>query len=126
MHKRTLVVSAVLCAVLAAAAWAADVTGTWVGDLTTPDGNTFTLTYSLKQDGGKLTGSVAHPNGDPLEIHDGKVEGDKLSFNVSAEMNGGSMKFLCTGTVKGDEIALSTKTETGEDFGGTITIKRQK
>lgn len=115
----------ILFLLLATAAWAADVTGTWKGDVSSPDGNTFTLTYTLKQDGTKLTGTVLGPQGDPLPLDNGKVDGDKISFSVKVDMNGG-MVFSSEGTIKGDEITLKTKAEGGDMDFPPVTIKRQK
>lgn len=112
-------------AFLTAAAWAADVTGTWKGDIEGPDGS-ISLTYTFKQDGAKLTGTVTGPQGDPLELQEGKVEGDKIHFAVNVPFNGGS-KFISDGAIKSDdEISLETKTDSGESFGGAITLKKQK
>lgn len=115
----------ILFLLLATAAWAADVTGTWKGDVSSPDGNTFSLTYTLKQDGTKLTGTVLGPQGDPLPLDNGKVEGDKISFSVKVDMNGG-MVFSSEGTIKGDEITLKTKAEGSDMDFPPITVKRQK
>jgi hypothetical protein len=125
MQGRSVVVAAGLAALLAVAAWAGDVSGTWTGQLSGPDGNTFALTYSLKQDGEKLTGTVAGPQGDPIPLEEGKVQGDKISFVVHVEFNGGA-KFTSEGTIKGEEITLSTKSEGGEALGGPMTLKKQK
>jgi len=114
----------ILFLLLATAAWAADVTGTWKGDVSSPDGNTFSLTYTFKQDGTKLTGTVLGPQGDPLPLDNGKVEGDKISFSVKVDMNGG-MVFSSEGTIKGDEITLTTTMEGGDDF-PPVVIKRVK
>lgn len=111
---------------LAAAAWAADVTGTWKCEITGQDGNSFTLTYSLKQDGTKLTGTVSGPQGDPLDLMDGKVEEGKIHFAVNVPFNGGT-KFISDGTIKSDdEITIETKSESGESFGSAVTLKKQK
>ena len=41
-------------------------------------------------------------------------------------MNGG-MKVVNDGTIKAnDEISLQAKSDAGEDFGGSITLKKQK
>ena len=110
---------------LSVAAWGADVTGTWKGEISGPNGN-FALTYTFKQDGSKLTGSVQGPQGDPLDLMDGKVDAGKIHFAVNVPMNGG-MKFISDGTVKSDdEIAIETKNESGESFGPGMTLKRQK
>ncbi len=88
--------------------------------------NPFTLTYAFKQDGEKLTGTVTGPQGEPLPLNDGKVVGDKLSFNVKVDMGGNPAKFMSEGIIKGDEITLTTKVEGGEDFGGPMILKRVK
>jgi len=126
MRTRTQVVSGFLLAVLAVAAWAADVTGNWAGSISGPDGNTFDLTYTFKQEGTKLTGTVTPPQGDVLPLVDGKVEGDKISFAVNVDMGGNNVKFSSEGTIKGDEITLSTTNDAGMDMGGSMKLKRVK
>jgi hypothetical protein len=67
--------------------------------------------------------------GGSMPISDGKVEGDKISFVVKADMGGGEMKISHDGTVKGDEIKLNVKMEGGPEGGpgmGPITLKRSK
>ncbi len=111
-------------AVAARATFAAtDINGTWAGDLATPDGNSFTLTYTFKVDGSKLTGSVQGPQGDPLNLDNGKVDGDKLSFDVSFN----NMTINNEGTVNADDtIKLSTKASDGSFPPGELTLKRVK
>ena len=124
MKTRAFAIAASM-ALLAAAAWAADVTGIWKGEINGPNGS-FSLTYSFKQDGSKLTGTVTGPQGDPLQLEEGKVDSGKLHFVVNVPMNGG-MKVTNDGEVKGDdEISLQAKGEGGEPFGDPITLKRQK
>jgi len=114
-----------IIALAATVAWGADVTGTWKGEIQGPDGS-ISLTYSFKQDGGKLTGTVTGPQGDPLELLEGKVEGEKIHFAVNVPFNGGT-KFISDGTIKGDdEISLETKSEGGDSFGPPVTLKKQK
>jgi hypothetical protein len=124
MTRRALCVTAVLCAIFAGVALAADISGNWSGTIQMGD-NPFTLTYAFKQDGEKLTGTVTGPQGDPLPLNDGKVVGDKLSFNVKVDMGGTPAKFSSEGTVKGDEISLSTKSDGGPDF-PPMVLKRVK
>jgi hypothetical protein len=121
MTRRILFVTAVLCVVFAGAALAADVSGNWAGTLQMGD-NPVALTFVFKQDGEKLTGTVATPSGD-LPLSEGKVVGDKVSFVVEADMGGTPTKFISAGVVKGDEITLSTKTDGGDDF-GSMVLKR--
>ena len=116
---------AICAALLAVGAWAADVTGTWKGEMNGPNGS-FSLIYSFKQDGAKLTGTVTGPQGDPLTLEDGTVDAGKVHFVVNVPMNGG-MKIVNDGTVKADdEISLQAKNDSGEAFGDPITLKKQK
>ena len=116
----------ILLLLMATAALAADVTGTWKGDVSTPDGNSFSLTYTFKQDGTKLTGTVLSPQGDLLPLDNGKVDGDKIAFSVKVDMNGSATTFSSEGTIKGDEITLKTKADSGDMDFPPMTIKRQK
>ena len=103
-------------------ALAADITGAWTGSTKGPNGDDFALTFNFKQDGAKLTGTVVGPQGDPLQITDGKVDGDKMSFNVS--FNG--MTINHDGVIDGDEIALKTKSDQGGFPEMQMTLKRAK
>jgi hypothetical protein len=116
--------TAVLCTVFAAALFAADISGTWSGTAQMGD-NPFTLTYAFKQDGEKLTGTVTGPQGEPMPLNDGKVVGDKISFSVQVDMGGTPAKFSSQGTIKGDEITLTTTMEGGDEF-PPLVIKRVK
>lgn len=99
---------------------ATDVTGTWTGSLSTPDGNTFDLTFNLKQDSGKVTGTIQGPQGDPLSIDNGKIDGDKVTFTVS--FNG--MTITHEATVNGDEMKMTTKSDNGGMPPMEYTLKR--
>src|ERR1035437_6785482 len=100
MTRRILFATAVLCAIFAGAALAADISGNWSGTLQMGD-NPFTLTYAFKQDGEKLTGTVTGPGGEPLPLNDGKVVGDKVSFNVKVDMGGNPATFRKNGAKHG-------------------------
>jgi hypothetical protein len=115
------VCAALMFALTAITAHAAtDVTGTWTGELKGPDGNGFPISFTFKQDGATMTGSVQGPQGEPIAISDGKVDGSTITFKVS--FNG--MTISHTGTVVGDEIKLTTKSDQGDFPGGEMTLKR--
>lgn len=99
---------------------ATDMTGTWTGQMSTPDGNGFSLTFVFKQDGATLTGTVAGPQGDPIAISNGKVDGSNFSFTVS--FNGTTITH--TGTITGDEIKMSSKSDNADFPGAQFTLKR--
>ena len=114
---------------LSGVALAADISGTWAGTMAMGD-NQMTLTYNFKQDGEKLTGTVqGGPQGNPLTLNDGKVQGDKLSFNVNVDTPNGTLKISNEGTIKGEEITLTAKMEGGDAASGgmpPMTLKRVK
>jgi autotransporter translocation and assembly factor TamB len=114
----------ILLLVAAAIAFAADVTGNWSAQINDQSGNALTINYKFQQDGTKLSGTVTGPGGD-LPIQEGKVDGDKISFNITFDGGNGPMKVASSGTVKGDEIAM-TITVNGQQFGGPVTLKRAK
>ena len=107
----------------AATAMAADVAGAWTAEMKTPDGNSMQMTFTFKQDGAKLTGTVQGPMGEPMEISNGKIDGDKFSFDVS--FNGMVIHHDCT--VTGDnEIKMTTKSDQGGFPRMDLTLKRVK
>jgi hypothetical protein len=122
MKKLLCVCAALTLAFCTATAFAADVTGTWSGDMVGPNGDSFHLSFTFKQDGAKLTGTVTGPRGDPIEIADGKIAGVKLSFTVN--VNGMVIKH--EGVVSGDTIKLTTKSDQGDFPGGDMTLTRAK
>ena len=122
MKRLLCVCAALMMAFCAATAFAADVTGAWTGDMVGPNGDSFHLSFTFKQDGIKLTGTVTGPQGDPIEIADGKIDGDKLSFTVN--VNGMVIKH--EGVVSGDTIKLTTKSDSGDFPGGDMTLTRAK
>jgi hypothetical protein len=92
---------------------AADLTGKWTAQVPGRGGQTREATYTFKADGNTLTGTISGPRGD-MEISDGKIDGDQISFTQTLEFNGNTMKFLYKGTVSGDAIKF-TRTRDGAD-----------
>ena len=98
---------AVLCAFVALAgvlAFGASVDGKWVSDA---QGKGGPQTFTLKADGMKLTGSVEGGRGGAVNITNGMVDGDKVSFEVVREFNGNSVTQKYSGTVSGNTMKLS-------------------
>lgn len=114
----------VAVAILAAVVQAADVTGKWTGQVPTRDGGTREATFNFKQDGEKLTGTMTGPQGD-IELKDGAVKGDDVSFNVALSFGGNDVKLIYKGKVAGDEIKF-TRTREGADQKQEFTVKRAK
>ena len=103
-----------LLGVLAIAAYAADVTGKWTAEVPGRSGNMQTNTIVLKQEGTRLTGTLDGGRGGPVEITNGKVEGDMVSFTVVRNFNGNEIKQNFKGTISGSEIKFTRTTEGGQ------------
>jgi hypothetical protein len=112
--KRTLAALS-LSLLFGAVAFAADVTGKWKGSFEVPGGPVLNLTFDLKAADGALTGVVIGlpPKQDGLEIKDGKVQGDSISFWIMSEYQGSPIKLLYDGKVAEGQIKFIMGTEDG-------------
>jgi len=113
----------ILSALLAITALAADVTGTWTAQVPGRNGQTRETTFHLKADGNTLTGTVSGRQGD-MEISEGKIDGDHITFSQTIEFNGNSMKIVYSGTVSGDTIQFTRTREGSDQPGQQFTAKR--
>ena len=111
-------------AVLATAACAADITGTWKGTADSPVGPV-ERTFVFKVEGTKLTGETTSSLTGKSTIEDGNINGDRISFRIAAEAQGYELKLQYTGVVKGDEIKLHVESEDG-NVSLDYTIKRAR
>jgi hypothetical protein len=95
-----------LVAVLAATAtFAADIAGKWKTTFNTPNG-VREGSMTLKVDGDKLTGTMDSQRGS-VEIQDGKVHGDEISFSVTRRFQDNEVKIQYKGKVSGNEMKLT-------------------
>jgi hypothetical protein len=116
--------SVLLSLLLVVVASAVDITGNWKADLQTPQGQV-QVSYSFKQEGEKLTGTWQASRSPTIQIEEGKVSGDKVSFVVKTDAQGGGPTFVHEGKIDGDEIQLTMK-PTGEFPGSTVVARRVK
>ena len=123
MNIRTIVTTALVLLVAVSNGLAADVSGKWTAEVQGRGGQTRTMTLTLKADGDKLTGTVSGMQGRENPISDGKVNGDEISFTVSAETQNGTMKTNYTGKLSGDELKMKGQRE-GADRTMEFTAKR--
>ena len=98
----------------------AGVDGQWV--IATP-GGAGSILLDLKSDGGRLTGFLSGPNG-KLEIVNGTIVGDAISFESVVQLDRRTITISYTGRIEGDEIHL---TAGSREFGseGQVTAKRR-
>jgi len=120
---------ATLACLLVTSAFAADVDGKWTASMPGRQGNTQEVTFTFKADGDKLTGTMANPRGE-MEIKDGKIDGDNISFSRTFDRGGESMTIVYKGKVSGDTIEFNVSMQGGNAKGGgrgqTFTAKRVK
>jgi hypothetical protein len=133
MTKKLLFVLTILL-IASFALMAADVSGKWTYEGPGRGGNPGRpVTITLKADGATLTGTVpaggrGGADNPPIEITDGKVDGDNISFTVKREFNGNSMVIKYEGVVNGDEMKLKIM-RTGRDgapMTNDVVAKRDK
>jgi len=103
-----------LLGIFALVASAADVTGKWTAEVPGRGGNATTNTFVFKVDGAKLSGTMDGGRGGPVDISDGKVDGDNVSFIVVRNFGGNDVKISFKGKVSGNEIKF-TRTIEGLD-----------
>ena len=119
----------ILCGLLLSALTlsAAEITGKWSGsfDITNSDGETKadTAYMSLKQNGGEVTGT-AGPNADKQwTIQKGKLDGQKLTFEVLME-DGGTLVFDLTFDGSSIEGNVKGTGSGGEQMSAKTKLKR--
>jgi len=116
----------------AGGAIAADVSGKWIAETSSPSGSTGERIFTFKVSGNKLTGTIINQqttvatfepegqpkmtgklttqSGSPQKISDGNISGDKISFVTVARMGEMEIKTVYSGQISGDEINLTAET----------------
>jgi oligosaccharide reducing-end xylanase len=124
MTKLAQLVGLFVLAVSLPAARAADVNGNWKGSFDF-EGASVTLTLHFVADGNTLTGSVEGLPTTPTEIHDGKIDGNSITFWLNTDYQGTQYMLVYRGTVSedGSSIAFSFGTKEG-DWGAEMTATR--
>jgi hypothetical protein len=112
----------ILAATFAAAASAADISGTWRGSAQN-QGGTIERTFVFKVDGNKLTGETTSEMMGKSPITDGKIDGDNVSFTITAKFQDNEMKMNYKGKVSGDTIKLTVDFSGFGGGGGGQTIE---
>jgi hypothetical protein len=103
-------------------AHAADVAGTWTGAFQF-QGNSVPVTLHLTAVDSAVSGTVEGLPTTPVEIHDGKVDGDAVTFWVNTEYEGATYKVLFKGKAAEGKIEFTLGTEDGS-WGTDLTVTR--
>ncbi len=85
----------------------ANIDGNWTGSIDSPNGPV-QLSFLFKTDGSTLTGSSTGPDGSTTPLNNGKIDSDKISFDITVDFQGNPVTFKYTGVVSGNEIKLHT------------------
>ena len=113
MRNRMLLIVAVILMMLVVSVWAADVAGKWIAQAPSGQG-TSEITLIFKADGAALTGTLdnsAMPGA--IEIKDGKIQDNDISFHVLRSFGENEMKVVWKGKISGDEIRFTREIEGG-------------
>lgn len=103
--KTSLAVLGIL--MLATLAAAADVDGTWAGDIDM-NGMSVPVVWTFKAEGAVLTGGVSQDGGPVMPLKDGKIEGQDLAFVLVVDMQGEQLSINYKGVlVSPTEIKLT-------------------
>ncbi|TWJ02207.1 hypothetical protein JN11_01178 [Mucilaginibacter frigoritolerans] len=102
MKKRTLITLLLICCFIICYAVTDSLTGSWIGKLILPSGDSLPMKYTFKVDGNLLTGTETGPDG-TFSFIDGKVNKDDFSFIINAN----SENIIHTGKYLRDSVILN-------------------
>ena len=107
---------------------AADLSGKWVGTLERLNGSpagmkSDTHFLMLHQEGAVITGTAGPKRDVQWEIVSGRVDGSKVTFEVSAP--GGKLVLLYSLDVTDDELMGTVDTKTNQDIHWKLRVKRE-
>ena len=104
--KKYLVTVMALLALTGLVLLAADIDGTWTAETQGKNGpQTQTLTLMAK--GSTLTGKMEGGRGGAVDISDGKVEGNNVSFKVVRDFGGKQVSQEYKGMLSGSDLKLT-------------------
>jgi hypothetical protein len=96
---KKMLLSALLMVAVVTVSFAADLTGHWTGKIN----DQFDVAYDFKADGNTFTGTTKGPDGAVIDIKDGVINGDDITFSFPLMGNVTPIK----GKLKGDVLTLS-------------------
>ena len=106
---------------LAAVTQDSSLTGRWTATLKKGD-RTGTASLTLGVSGTEVTGTLSDPSGQVWEIRNGNLQGNQLTFDVTAREHGGTKNIHFFGQV--EKGALTLQNESRGRPGQTMTFYR--
>lgn len=110
-----------LAALSLSVSFAADIDGKWTTQVQGRNGPR-TETLMLKASGNTLTGSIQGGR-EPVEISNGAIDGDHISFTVVREFRDNKITQQYKGTISGGELKLTMSGGRGEPV--DLTYKKE-
>ena len=105
-----------------AAPAAPDVTGDWTGTFDM-NGTPTELKFHLKSAGNTVTGTVERPGAPPSEVHEGKIEGDTVSFWMTTDYEGQTYTIVYKGKIAAGQIDFDFGTA-DQSWSAQVTAKK--
>lgn len=109
-------------AAASAAPAAPDVTGDWTGTFDM-NGTPTELKFHLKSAGSTVTGTVERPGAPPSEVHEGKIEGDTVSFWMTTDYEGQTYTIVYKGKIAAGQIDFDFGTA-DQAWSAQVTAKK--
>jgi hypothetical protein len=97
----------ILIAAVCASALASDISGNWKATAEGPNGS-MERTFTFKVDGNKVTGETTSSLMGKSVITDGKVDGDTVTFTITAKLQDNEMKLTYKGKITDKEIVFES------------------
>jgi hypothetical protein len=99
-----------------------DVSGDWTGTFDM-NGTPTELKFHLKNAGSTVTGTVERPGAPPTEVHEGKIEGDTVSFWMTTDYEGQSYTIVYKGKISPGQIDFDFGTA-DQSWSAQLTAKK--
>ena len=123
MSRMKILSVATLTLAFLVSAFAADITGKWTSSFESQIGPQ-KYTFDLKVTGDTITGQATSDQRGAVEIKEGKISGENVSFVELANIQGQDIRIEYNGKVSGDEMKLTRKV--GDFATYEIVAKRAK
>ncbi len=105
-----------------AAPAAPDVSGDWKGTFDL-NGTPTEIVFHLKSSGNAVTGTVERPGAPAVEVHEGKIEGDTVSFWINSDYQGQTYTVVYKGKIAPGQIDFDFGTA-DQSWSSTVMAKK--
>jgi hypothetical protein len=100
----------------------ADVSGDWKGTFDL-NGTPTELKFHLKSTGATVTGTMERAGSPPVEVHEGKIEGDTVNFWITTDYEGETYTIVYKGKISPGQINFDFGTS-DQSWGAQMVAKK--